>query len=194
MNNNQRDKAIQVLQQGGIIIFPTDTAFGIGCRIDNYNAVDKLFRIRKRPLTQAVPILVPSEAMALTYLNNPSDIVRLLMKDNWPGALTVVTPCKKEKVYAPIRGNGENIGVRMPGHHEILHIIDAVGVPILGSSANFHGDRTPHRLEELDPNLMKLVDFVLSGQCSLGTVSTVVDCSVEPYVVLRQGAVTLKVV
>jgi len=184
-------KAIEIVKKGGIIIYPTDTAFGIGCRIDDRAAVDRLFSLRKRPVTQATPVLVSSIDMALAYFNRPSDIVRHFTKQYWPGALTIVAPCKKDLIYSPIRGGGNTIGLRMPNHETALAIIGAVGVPILGPSANFHGNPTPFRQEDLDPELVKLVDFVVPGECTLKQASTVVDCSVEPYRIIRQGAVIL---
>jgi len=184
-------QAIKVLKSGGIVIFPTDTAFGIGCRVDDRQAVDRLFEIRKRPLTQATPVLVSSIDMALPYLEIPSDIVRQFMNQYWPGALTIVMPCQKEKTYSPIRGAGETIGIRMPNHQELLEVITGVGVPVLGPSANIHGEKTPFSLEDLDPALVKLVDFVFPGVCKGKQASTVVDCSVEPYRIIRQGAVEL---
>ncbi len=189
---NDIQKAIEVLNQGGIIIYPTDTAFGIGCRIDKPEAVDKLFTIRKRPREQATPVLVDSVDMALLYFDSPSDVVRRLMETYWPGALTIVAPAKKNLFYSPIRGGGNNIGLRMPNHETALKIISGVGVPILGPSANFHGDPTPYSFAELNPELVKLVDYVVPGECSVKQASTVVDCSVEPYKIIRQGAVMLE--
>lgn len=184
-------RAIKTLVEGGIIIYPTDTAFGVGCRIDRPEAVDRLFEIRKRPITQATPVLVASKEMALTYFDGPSDVVRRLMGQYWPGALTIVAKCKKNLIYSPIRGGGETIGLRMPDHQMALNIIAGVGVPILGPSANFHGAPTPYREEDLDPELVKLVDLVVPGITSAGNVSTVVDCSIVPYKIIRQGAVRL---
>ncbi len=186
-------KAIQVLRSGGIVIYPTDTAFGIGCRIDSNKAVDRLFEIRKRPRTQATPVLVSSIDMGLLYFDNPSQIVRHLIKTHWPGALTIVAPCKKGLIYSPIRGGGDTIGLRTPDHPGLLSVIREVGVPILGPSANFHGEKTPYRCEDLNPELVKLVDFVLSGEAGSRSAgpSTVVDCSVHPYRILRLGAVQL---
>lgn len=188
---NYIQKAIDIVREGGIIIYPTDTAFGIGCRIDHHAAVDKLFSIRKRPRTQATPVLVSGVDMALAYYDSPSSIVRRLMKCYWPGALTIVAPCKKNLVYSPIRGGGENLGLRMPNNQVILEIINGVGVPILGTSANFHGAPTPYSTDELDPLLTKLVDLVVPGETTMKKASTVVDCSVTPYKIIRQGAVKL---
>ncbi len=183
--------AIEVFKNGGIVIYPTDTAFGIGCRIDNRKAVDRLFAIRKRPVTQAMPVLVSSISQALPYLDSPSDIVRHLMKTYWPGALTIITPCKINTIYSPIRGGGKTIGIRIPDHPDIRSVIAAVGVPILGPSANIHGEKTPYAFEDLDPVLTKQVDYVLRGTCKEKNASTVVDCTVDPFRIVRQGAVRL---
>lgn len=191
MTTDSISEAIETIKKGGIVIYPTDTAFGIGCRIDDLKAVDRLFKIRRRPMTQATPVLVDSIKMSLTCLSSPSDIVRRLMKTYWPGALTIVAPCKTNLIYSPIRGGGKNLGVRMPDHKTALSIIHGVGVPILGPSANFHGAPTPFRFEDLDPELTKLVDFVVPGTCKAGNVSTVVDCTVTPFRIVRQGAVSL---
>lgn len=184
-------QVVDILKRGGIVIFPTDTAFGIGCRIDKPESIDRLFQIRKRPLTQATPVLVASIDMALSYFDSPPEIVRRLTREYWPGALTIVAPCKKELVHSPVRGGGNLIGLRMPNHPEVLDVIKEVGVPILGPSANFHGQPTPYTTQDLDPELIKLVDYVMPGECTLKHVSTVVDVSVSPPKILRQGAVNL---
>lgn len=191
MKSKQLQQAINILKAGGIVIYPTDTAFGIGCRIDQSESVDRLFRIRKRPITQATPVLVDSIGMALPYLDSQSQIVRRLMEKHWPGGLTIVVPCKKNLVYSPIRGGSDTIGLRMPDHETTLALIRGVGVPILGPSANFHGDPTPYSSDDINPELIKLVDFVVLGTCIVKQASTVVDCSVDPIRIIRQGAVTL---
>ena len=188
---NDIQQAIKVVRAGGVIIYPTDTAFGIGCRIDNHEVVDRLFKIRRRPVTQAMPVLVSSMDMALAYFDSPSDIVRRMMEQHWPGALTIVAHYKKDLIYSPICAGGATVGLRMPNHDIPIKIIEAVGVPILGPSANFHGEPTPYRFEDLDRELVKLVDYVVTGKCLIKQASTVVDCSVEPYKIIRQGAVKL---
>lgn len=189
--DNAVNEAIAVLIQGGIVMYPTDTAFGIGCRIDRPESVDRLFRLRRRPMTQAMPVLVDSKAIALAYFDHPNHIVRRFMKDYWPGALTIVAHCKKNLVYSPIRGGGDTIGLRMPDHKTALALIRGLGVPLLGPSANFHDDPTPYAFDDLSLELIKLVDFVIPGICTIKQASTVVDCSVDPHKIIRQGAVTL---
>lgn len=190
MDNTIRE-ATSVLSQGGIVIYPTDTAFGIGCRVDKGEGVDRLFRLRRRPVTQAMPVLVDSEVMALAYFDHPNHIVRRLMKTYWPGALTIVSACIPDVLYSPICGGSNTVGLRMPDHDTALSLIRGVGVPILGPSANFHGNPTPFRFEDLDAELMRLVDYVVPGVCSTGKASTVVEISGSSATIVRQGAIVL---
>jgi L-threonylcarbamoyladenylate synthase len=186
--------AISILNRGGIIIFPTDTAFGIGCRIDRLDAIERLFKIRKRPLVQAVPVLVSSLEMAKNYTTEISEeVTEKLIRPYWPGALTIVFNAQTSKVPQLVRGGTGTVGLRMPNNKDLLQIIEKVGVPILGPSANFHGELTPYSLEALNPKLTKLVDFVLEGKCELSEASTVIDTTQKPWKILRQGAINITI-
>lgn len=185
------EKAVKILNDGGIVIFPTDTAFGIGCRIDNEKSVRKLFKIRRRPENQATPVLVSSAEMAKEYLKPIPLDVQTLMNNHWPGALTIVFDCKLDKVPSLVRGGGETLGVRIPNNQTILEIINGVGVPILGPSANFHGENTPYNFNELNPELVEQVNYVVHGETTVKEQSTVIDVSQKPWRILREGAVKL---
>lgn len=191
--DKQAQEAVSVFKNGGIVIFPTDTAFGIGCRIDNKNAIKRLFQIRKRPLTQPTPVLVSSFDMAQDYLLPiDKDVVDQLISKYWPGALTLILQCIKEKVPELVRGGRNTLGVRIPNHEIILRIISKVGVPVLGPSANFSGEKTAFRFEDLNPELVKQADYVLNGKVGLEkNVSTIIDCTVEPWKIIRQGAIKI---
>jgi L-threonylcarbamoyladenylate synthase len=192
--NDQNDEAIKILNQGGIVIFPTDTAFGIGCRIDNKEAVQKLFKIRKRPASQAVPVLVSDLEMAKKYVEEvPEDVINKLITPYWPGALTIVLKADKDKVFHLISGGKDTIGIRMPSHPTTLEIIKKVGVPVLGPSANFHGEKTPFEFKDLDHQLLSLVDYVVEGECLVKQASTVIDCLETPWNILRQGAIKVNI-
>ena len=192
--SDQIDQAVKVLNQGGIVIFPTDTAFGIGCRIDNEDAIQRLFKIRNRPESQAVPVLVSDLEMAKGYVQEVSEnIINKLINSYWPGALTIVLKANKNKVPSLVRGGGETAGIRMPNHPMILEIIKKLGVPVLGPSANFHGENTPFEFKDLDPKLISLVDYIIKGECSVKQASTVIDCTSMPWKVLRQGAINVNI-
>ncbi len=188
---NNIDEAIEVIREGGIVILPTDTAFGISCRTDDEKAVKRLFEIRKRPLSQATPVLFDSIERVRELVSFDSKIEKLMNKF-WPGALTIVLKCDTSKVPELVRGGGENLGVRIPDHEIPRKIVEGVGVPILGPSANFHGESTPYKFEELDKQLIKLVDLVVEGKTKgENLASTVIDCAQEPWKVIRQGAVKI---
>lgn len=192
--NKNLETAAKIIRGGGVVIFPTDTAFGIGCRIDNAQAVEKLFKIRRRAREKAVPVLVSSSRMARGYIKETDPDTISLMKKYWPGGLTIVSFGRKNKVPQLVRGGGSTVGVRAPKHKTALELIRRVGVPILGPSANFSGGTTPFKLTDLDPVLVRLVDFVLPGRCSRSRrPSTVLDVSVKPWRILREGAVRLRI-
>lgn len=186
-------KAVEVFKNGGIVIFPTDTAIGIGCRIDNAQTVRKLFNIRKRPETKAVPVLFNSINMVRKYVEEIPQDVEDIAKKYWPGALTLVLHSNRVKVPLLVRGGGETLGVRIPDNKVIRTIITEVGVPILGPSANFSGEKTPFRFADLNPKLVNLVDYVLNGEInSEDNVSTIIDCTITPWKIIRQGAIKIR--
>lgn len=187
--NQDVKKAIQVLNKGGIVIFPTDTAFGIGCRIDDEKAIERLFKIRKRPAAQPMSVLVDTVKMAEEYVEHiPKEVIDKLVEPYWPGALTIVLKSKNQ-ISKIVQGGGDTLGVRIPNHSITRELIRGIGVGLLGPSANFHGEKTPYSFEDLDQELVRLVDYVMSGECLVKQSSTVIDCSVMPWKIIREGAV-----
>lgn len=189
----QIKKAIEVLRNGGIVIFPTDTAMGIGCRIDNEKSIGRLFKIRKRPENKPVLALVDSVEMAESYLLPiPKKVKNELIKRYWPGKLTIILQSRIDNVPSLVRGGADTLGVRFPNNKILLELIGGVGVPIVAPSANFSGEKTPFKFEDLNTALMKQADYVLHGELgSEANVSTVIDCSVTPWKILRNGAVKI---
>lgn len=190
---NEMEEAIKVLKNGGIVIFPTDTAFGIGCRIDNEKAIKRLFKIRKRPKNKPMLVLVDSVKMAQDYLSTiPQEVKDKLIKSYWPGKLTIILKCNPDKVSFPVRDKRNTLGVRFPDNKILLELIEGVGVPIVGPSANFSGKKTPFRFEDLDPRLVDMVDFVYKKNINNEkNVSTVIDCSEKPWKIIRKGAINI---
>ena len=185
-------EAIKILKSGGIVIFPTDTAIGIGCRIDHESAVKRLFRIRKRSESKPLLALVNSVEMARKYWETiPQDVTELIKK-YWPGPLTLVLHSAKEKVPGIVTSGTNNLGIRQPDNELVLKLIKGVGVPIVAPSANFAGEKTPFKFEDLDPKLINLADYILNNEVSSAkNVSTVIDCSKKPWKVLRQGVIRI---
>ena len=187
------EQAIKILKQGGIVIFPSDTTLVISCRMDNSKAVRRLFKIKKRSQNKAVLVLADSLKMAQEYtLPIDKDVRKNLIKKFWPGPLTIIFKANLKKVSSLVRGGGTTLGVRVPDHKITKLLIKEVGVPLLAPSANFQGEKTPFRFEDLNPDLISQVDLLLSGNTgSYKKSSTVIDCSVAPWKIIRKGAVKL---
>ncbi|HSD99009.1 MAG TPA: L-threonylcarbamoyladenylate synthase [Patescibacteria group bacterium] len=190
---NNIEKAAKIIENGGVVLLPTDTVFGICCRIDRQESLERLFTIKKRDEKQAVPILVSSTEMVKQFAEPFDTKIVGLMEKYWPGGLTIVLSCQKEKVLPLVRGSGNTVGFRIPDMLPTFQIIEKVGVPIVGTSANFHGNPSVTKWQDLDPKLVKLVDFVLEEDSLGGVASTVVDCSQNPWKILRQGAVDIHI-
>jgi len=177
----QIKQAAKILKNNGIVIFPTDTVFGIGCRIDSRDAVNKLYRIKRTPRSQRFPILVSTIQQVEDYAQLPPKAKKLMDKF-WPGALTIILESKKGE---------EKLGFRMPKSFITENLIEQVGAPIIGTSANFHKTKTPKIFKDLDPMLIKMADFIIEGECDLKSESTVVDATGVKLNIIRQGAVSI---
>lgn len=191
--DKQIQKAIRIFKNGGIVIFPTDTAIGIGCRMDNEQAVKRLFKIRKRPEGKAVLALVSSLEMAKEYWEFiPSKVMNKLIKKYWPGPLTLVLHSNKIKVPKIVTGGTNTLGMRLPDNYRLQRLIKGIGVPILAPSANFSGEKAPFNFEDLNPELVNLADFVLNIELSgEKDVSTIIDCTAEPWKIIRKGTAAI---
>lgn len=174
-------RAAEVLKNGGVVIFPTDTVYGIGCLYNNKEGLARIYKIKERPQSLPFPVLVSSikEAGIIATMNK---LAKKLAQKYWPGALTIIVKSKDGK---------NKIGVRMPNAKIVLSLIKQVGIPIIGTSANFHGKKSAADYESLDPKLINLADYVLKGKCDGGIESTVIDVSDENLKIIRHGAVQI---
>jgi len=186
-------EATRILKKGGVVVFPTETAYAIGCRLDNPKAVKRLIKIRERKEGKPFLVLAADLGMAKIYWQKLPLAVETLAQKFWPGPLTIVYFCQKKRVPFLVRAGGETLGIRVPGYGLIRKLVKQVGVPILAPSANFAEKKTPFAFSDLDKKLLKKVDFVLEIPCGgFDKPSTVIDCSQEPFLILREGAISKK--
>lgn len=194
MKNDQLkliSEAVKVFNGGGVVIFPTDTAFGLGCRIDNEKALERLVKIKQRSSKQAFPVLVSDIYMAEKYFASPLPVkLKNLMNKFWPGGLTIIYKANNS-ISSLVKGGGNNIGLRIPDNEILLRIISNIGIGIIGTSANYHGEPTPYTTSQINKELIKQVDYVIPGECYSKLSSTVIDCMQEPWIILRQGKVNV---
>jgi L-threonylcarbamoyladenylate synthase len=186
------DKTVEVFKNGGVVIFPTDTVYGIGCRIDDEAAVKRVFDIKKRDYSKPLLTLVDSMEMAQQYVSIPKDVKQKLLDRYWPGGLTVFLKCNLEKVPSIVRSGTDSLAIRLPDNENIRTIINKVGVPIIATSANLSGGKTPYSISEIDEELISKVDFVLKGECTFKKQSTIIDGTVNPWKIIREGVVKIE--
>ncbi len=191
MNKIDIKHAVKEFKSGNIVVFPTDTAYGIGCRMDNPDSVEKIFKIRNRVESKPLLILANSMEMAEKYVVLNSR-VKEFVKDYWPGGVTLILPCDTDFVPGVVRANENTLAVRIPRHEALLEIIKNIGVPIVAPSANISGNKTPYRLEEVEKDILDQADFVLAGECTYKKESTIIDTVSKSWKVVRSGAVEIK--
>lgn len=186
------EQAASILKKGGVVIFPTDTCYGIGCRMDDEKAIERVYQIKERPADQPTLVVVSDYGQLEQYVQDVPRSAKNLMNRYWPGPVTLVLKCKVEKVPKMLRGGKETLGFRLPNYPPLISLIKKVGVPLLAPSANFRGEPPPKSFGEIDKNFAKLADFVLKDDGLLGVESTIVDCTKIPPKILRSGSVKIK--
>jgi len=182
--------AAEIVKKGGLVVYPTDTLYGLGCDPYNQEAVLKAFRVKGRT-GKPFPLLVSSleKARRLGYF--PPAALKAAKKF-WPGALTLVLR-RKPEAPSCLGGDPSLIGLRVPRHPIALSLIELCGGALVGTSANLTGETPPKTAEEAAAQLGGRVDMILNGgRTPLGVGSTVVDFSAEKPKVLRRGAVDVE--
>lgn len=186
------EQALQVLERGGLVVFPTDTVYGVGASVDRPDAVARLYVAKGRPLDRAIPVLVSSPESAIRLASETSDLARQLMSQFWPGPLTIVLPAAEWLPEEIVRDTG-GVGVRMPDHPIALELIERSGGALATTSANRSGEGETRTGTAAAESIGDRVDLVLDGGVSPGGVpSTVVKLipQREEFEILREGAIT----
>lgn len=174
---------------GMLVVFPTDTVYGLGTNPFNVLAVDRLLKVKGRPEEKGVPLLVSSMDDVLEIAHFDDDAVKLAEKF-WPGVLTLVL--KKRKIIPDIvTGGRESVAVRIPSHKVARSLAKMVGGVIVGTSANVSGRPPPKTAQEAIEQVGKEVDLVLDGgTASVGASSTIIDLTKSPPLIRRLGTIS----
>ncbi|MHB0938576.1 MAG: L-threonylcarbamoyladenylate synthase [Armatimonadota bacterium] len=182
--------AARILTAGGVIAFPTDTVYGLACDLFNEEAVDRIYRIKARPAyLPLIAMLAEAEAWPQVASLLPES-ARRFMARFWPGPLTIIVPARKD-IPAIVLGGGETIGMRIPDHDTARQLLRLAGRPLATTSANLSGQPVACTAQDADTQIGDAVDLILDvGPCPGGQASTVVDCTVEPPKILREGPIT----
>lgn len=184
--------AARVIRRGGVVAFPTRCLYGLGADAFNPGAVEKVFQIKDRPHHKPILVLIRSKDILGTLVRSIPSAAYPLMERFWPGRLTLLFEAAAALSPRLTAGTGK-IGVRLPGHSVASALVRELENPITGTSANLSGSPGISQVGDLSPILTKQLDLILdSGLLKGGVGSTVVDITVFPPKVLREGGIPSK--
>ncbi len=184
--------AAKIIEQGGLVAFPTETVYGLGANAMDADAVRKIYEAKGRPADNPtiVHIAEREELGQVTFL--VTEDMKTLMDRFWPGPMTMIVP-RGEYIPYVTTGNLETVGVRMPENEVARELIRRSGCPIAAPSANLSGKPSPTTAQHVIDDLDGRIDAVIqSGPCRIGIESTVIDMTGKIPMILRPGYITKK--
>lgn len=185
------EEAGKVIRNGGTVAFPTETVYGLGANALDDEAVRKIFIAKGRPQDNPLIIHVSTKEISELVKDVP-EVAQKIIDKFWPGPLTVILE-KKDIIPNLTSANLNTIGIRMPNSEIALKLIELAERPIAAPSANISGRPSPTEVERCVEDLNGRVDYIIGGESSdIGVESTIVDCTVNPPLVLRPGGITLE--
>ena len=185
--------AAEIIRNGGLVAFPTETVYGLGANALNAEAVKAIFRAKSRPHTDPLIVHLASAESLPDLVADIPPIVHALTSRFWPGPLTLVLP-KSKTVPSVVTAGGSTVAVRVPAHKVALALIRAAGVPIAAPSANRFGQVSPTSPAHVFADLNGRIELILNGgDTTVGVESTVLTLVTEVPTILRPGGVSLEV-
>lgn len=185
------EEAGAIIRAGGTVAFPTETVYGLGANALDEEAVKKIFIAKGRPQDNPLIVHVCSKNISELVKEVPEVAQRMIDKF-WPGPLTIILE-KNDIIPNMTSANLNTVGIRMPSSEIALKLIELSKRPIAAPSANISGRPSPTEVERCIEDLNGKVDYIIGGESSdIGVESTIIDCTVNPPLVLRPGGITLE--
>lgn len=187
------DEAAALLRRGELVAFPTETVYGLGAIATKEQAVAKVFQAKGRPSDNPLIVHVKDAQQVFDYAAEVPKLAKDLMERFWPGPLTIILPVKAGVFPANVNNGQETIAFRMPNQHSALRLIDLVGAPLVGPSANLSGKPSPTSVDHVMQDFDGVIAGVVAGdtdQAQIGVESTVVRPMSDRLIILRPGAIT----
>jgi L-threonylcarbamoyladenylate synthase len=186
----QLNIALDILQQGGLVAFPTDTVYGLGSLAFNQQAIESIYTAKQRPIEKAIPILIADIDEAGKVADSIPELARQLTRRFWPGPLTCILP--KKQTLPPAVSATATVGVRVPDL-EITRALLRLAGPMAVTSANISGAQSPTTAREVYDQLQGRIPLIIDGGATPGGISsTVVDCTGATPAILREGPVSME--
>ena len=180
--------ALEILRNGGLVAFPTDTVYGVGALAFDEKAVESIYIAKERPVEKAIPVLIGDQASLSTVAEKIPMLATKLIARFWPGPLTVLVP-KKPSLPAVVSATS-TVGVRVPDHEVARHLLNIAG-PMAVTSANISSRPSPVTAEDVYEQLGGRIALIIDGGRTLGGVpSTLVDCTGNEIQILREGPIS----
>lgn len=184
------EEPAQIIKNGGIVVFPTETVYGIGANALNAEAVKKIYEIKKRPLSKPITLLVNSIDMIERVAKDITPFEYAIIKKFFPGPLTIILQ-KKDVVPDIVTSGGSTVGIRMPANEIALELINRAGVPLATPSANISDKPSKTNIKDVMSDFPEGVDcFIDGGKSKIGVASTIVQVIDGVPHILRQGIIT----
>lgn len=190
-NTDVYTQAVDILNSGEVVAFPTETVYGLGAIATNEDAVKKIFATKGRPSDNPLIVHIGNIDELFHYTEHVSENVLACVKAFWPGPLTIVLRARPN-IFAPsVTAGLQTVGIRMPNHPVALKLLQMLRKPVAAPSANKSGKPSPTEAIHVMNDLHGMIPIVLDGGATgLGLESTVLDMTVTPPVILRPGGVT----
>ena len=185
------EELINVLMSGKIAIIPTDTTYGIVGDATNDEAVKKIFQVKRRDLSKAMPILVSDKEMLKRYVTNISELEQEIIDKYTPGKLSVLLP-KNDLVSKYVSPN-HYVAIRIPDNKFLKELLTKLDRPIVATSANISGIDVISSLGELEPELKNEIDYIYDGGKLTTIPSTLIKIENEKITILREGEIANKI-
>lgn len=181
------EQAVRALAGGGIVVYPTDTAYGMGCDIGNSRAIDRLYQVKRRDKKKPLSVLCASLTDVASYAKVSNSAYRVLRR-SLPGAYTFVLPAAP-LVPRRLMPRRRTVGLRVPEHPVVRALVEGLGRPLVSSSACIEGEEPLLDAVDIEAQLGHAVDIVLdAGPLPAARLSSIVDLCGDLPQVLRQGA------
>ena len=192
INENELKSVIDILNNDGIVIFPTDTVYGMGCNCFSDKAIDKIFEIKGRDYNKPINVLVSNYNSIKEVVSNINDKEKELVDKYMPGALTIIFD-KKDSISNLLTAGLDTVGVRIPNNNISLEILNNITYPLATTSANISGNESLVDFDSIYEVFNGKVDAIINGGISdIGIASTIVRVDNNDINILRQGSIQVK--
>lgn len=192
IDEQELNKVVHILKQGGIVIFPTETVYGIGANAFNEQSVKKIYEVKERPSEKPLSIIVSGIDEIEKYSIIENEIERKIINSFMPGPITIILK-KKPGMFDYISSGKDTIGIRIPDNKIILSILRNLKMPIVAPSANISGMKSGIDLPEILKDFNNKVDACINGgKAKIGAASTIIQVIDGKPEILRQGKITLE--